>query len=389
MDLPRTRHLFRPGFDLELALSSFTEAREDEASLQNAAHMVSLMLRSWPGLLYLSLYKQRAIRSLILALRVNAIEVQDKILDVFSDLFNIKGAEQRVASSAQRFRPPNLFSSTGTFNLLDHYLALMVVTLINCGLVEAIVHVLEYSSDLSRKATLLMGQLTQIASRNLPSEYGVRVHALPDLFRAMFARLDEKGVGSGTRQRAKGKRLLWRSVRSMVMSSTWFANQAATTPAPSDWANSVTTSTRTASQVDEGMFRNMLLEANVLNTKDHTKWNVDTLIHIFEAIQGHPRRLDEAMRLSKLGKRVLAFYHPFALQYSAMGSNAKTLRYTKLGCTVMQTLVSNGDGLRFLTEDKLLKELCESLDSDMMTSQRANDTLILGYFEMLGGADEE
>lgn len=384
MDLPRTRHLFRPGFDLELALSSFTEAREDEASLQNASHMVSLMLRSWPGLLYLSLYKQRAIRSLILALRVNAIEVQDKILDVFSDLFNIKGAEQRVASSAQRFRPPNLFSSTSTFNLLDHFLSLMVVTLINCGLVEAIVHVLEYSSDLSRKATLLMGQLTQIASRNLPSEYGVRVHALPDLFRAMFARLDEKGVGErdkAAREREKASLALC-AIDGHELDMV--RNQAATTPAPSDRSNSVTTSTRAASQVDEGMFRNMLLEANVLNTKDHTKWNVDTLVHIFEAIQGHPKRLDEAMRLSKLGKRVLAFYHPFALQYSAMGSNAKTLRYTKLGCTVMQTLVSNGDGLRFLAEDKLLKELCESLDSDMMTSQRAHDTLILGYFEMLG-----
>ena len=381
VDLPGTRKYFRPGFDLEVALSSFTEAREEEESLQSTSQVVSVMIRSWSGLFYLSLYNRRSIKSLILALRVNSLNVQDKILDVFSSLLDVRGTESKSKSTTtQRFRPPSLVSGSCKFNLFDHYLALIVITLIDCGLVEAIVHVLENSTKLSRKATLLMGQLTQVTSKNLPSDYGVRVHALPDLFRAMLIRPgDKERSGGGGKEKAS---LALGAIEDFE--SETVRNRASITQSTRGRSNSATISTRTTAQVDEVMFRAMLAESNALNTKDYTKWNIDSLVHIFEAVSGNSKRLEEAMRSSKLVKRVLAFYHPFSLQYAAIANNEKTQRYTKLGCVVLQTLVSSPDGIKTLVEDKLLKEIRESLATDMMASQRTQETLTIGYFEMLG-----
>ncbi|UZJ53770.1 hypothetical protein CBS101457_003090 [Exobasidium rhododendri] len=391
VDLPGTRKYFRPGFDLEVALSSFTEAREDEASLRSTSQVVSIMLRSWSGLFYLSLYDRRSIKSLILALRANSSQIQDKILDVFSSLLSIKGksgdakkttvATTTTTSGTQRFKSPALISGNDQFNLYDHYLALIVVTLIECGLVEAIVHVLENSIDLSRKATLLMGQITQLASRHLPSDYGIRVHALPDLFRAMF-------IKPGDRERADCSNKMNKAALALRTLGGFeretVRNQVLLKNAKRNRSHSGTVSARAATQVDDLALRAMLAESNALSAKDYTKWNIDVLIHIFEAIAGNPKRLEETIRSSKIIKRVLAFYHPFTLQYAAVPNNVKTQRYTKLGCVMLSTLLSYPDGIRTLAEDKLLKEIRESLETDMISSTRTHDTLTIGYFEMLG-----
>lgn len=390
VDLPGTRKYFRPGFDLEVALSNLTEAREDLDSLQSTAQVASIMLRSWPGLFYLSLYQHRSIKSLVLALRVNSIEVQEKILDMLCNLLDIKGKEGKagITASTQRFKPPFTSHATSKINLYDHYLALLVLILVECGLVEAIVHVLENRTELSRKATLLMGHLTQIAAHHLPSEYGVRIHALPDLFRAIFTRPFQ---GSSSATGGKGERGQGQEKASQALSTidNYEREQARiqtlhslSTPIRSTLV--VTMNTRAVSQVDEATFRSLLLEANVLNTKEYTKWNIDALIQTFEALQNHSKRLEETIRVSKLFKRALAFFHPFSLQYSTIANTNKSQKYTKLGCILLSSLLTHGEGIRLLADDKLLKEIRESLSTDLMTSQRTKETLTVGYFEMLG-----
>ena len=70
-------------------------------------------------------------------------------------------------------------------------------------------------------------------------------------------------------------------------------------------------------QIDDTTFRNMLLETQVLvSPKDHTRWNVDILLDLFEGPLMSPTRLEEATKGSKICRRVLAFYHPSEGRYA-------------------------------------------------------------------------
>lgn len=51
-------------------------------------------------------------------------------------------------------------------------------------------------------------------------------------------------------------------------------------------------------------------------TKDHTKWNFDTLQELLEGPLLNPKRMEEAIKVSKYIKRLISFYHPFSHRFS-------------------------------------------------------------------------
>lgn len=138
-----------------------------------------------------------------------------------------------------------------------------------------------------------------------------------------------------------------------------------------------------AMQIDDVSFRNLLLETQVLATKDHTKWQYDMILELLEGPLHNPKRLDESMRASKFMRRLLGFYHPFAYRYadlrnSRVGATGRAptfkrhvlliffdpqgnAKWTHLSCTLLNTLLSNPDGIRYLHEDKLLRQIVDSL----------------------------
>lgn len=132
-------------------------------------------------------------------------------------------------------------------------------------------------------------------------------------------------------------------------------------------------------QIDDAHFRNLLLETQVLNTKDHTRWAFEILTELLEGPLLAPKRLDEAMRASKFMRRLLSFFHPFSYRYSDTKRSAvsccsralqeigltirwqNTIKYTKLGCTIITTLLASPDGVRYLAEDQLLRQIADCL----------------------------
>jgi len=88
--------------------------------------------------------------------------------------------------------------------------------------------------------------------------------------------------------------------------------------------------------------------------------------------------MEEAIKLSKFLKRLMNFFHPFSHRFSDIERNKVSalenhsllfstmywqtnLRWVKLGCTLLTTLLASPDGRRFLTsEDDLLKQLTRS-----------------------------
>lgn len=114
-------------------------------------------------------------------------------------------------------------------------------------------------------------------------------------------------------------------------------------------------------------------------TKDHTKWNFEVLHDLIEGPLLNPKRMEEAIKVSRFIRRLLSFFHPFSHRFSDMEKDKVKLqwlfwflssfswtlqinqRWIKLGCSLMSTLMASADGIRFLsTEDLLLKQLTKS-----------------------------
>ena len=83
--------------------------------------------------------------------------------------------------------------------------------------------------------------------------------------------------------------------------------------------------------IDDAHFRNLLLETQVLSTKDHTKWNVEIMLELLEGPLLNPKRLDEAMRASKFMRRLCGFFHPFGYRYSEIRKSRVSVRTFALG----------------------------------------------------------
>ena len=51
-------------------------------------------------------------------------------------------------------------------------------------------------------------------------------------------------------------------------------------------------------------------------TKDYTKWNFETLQELIEGPLLNPKRMEEAIKLSKFIRRLMSFFHPFSHRFS-------------------------------------------------------------------------
>ncbi|KAA1078672.1 hypothetical protein PGTUg99_011011 [Puccinia graminis f. sp. tritici] len=148
--------------------------------------------------------------------------------------------------------------------------------------------------------------------------------------------------------------------------------------------------------IDDVSFRNLVIETQVLVTKDHTRWNIVKLLELIEGtLYMNSKRLEELTRSTKVMKRLLGFLHPFEGRYPYIKRTKHTSRYTKLACSTLQTLLSDPVGVKFLSEDKLVEQIglgLRQLDQHagaqshevLFSQSRVEDTLTHGYFEMLG-----
>ncbi|ORZ19033.1 Rapamycin-insensitive companion of mTOR, N-term-domain-containing protein [Absidia repens] len=456
LDSPDRRTYLRPGMELETIIAPFTESSKGanyEERLKNSAKVVTLLLKSWSGVLYMCANNMRAARSVVQALRTPVTETKKMVLDMFFDIFNVQlpkdhnnflagrqhtvtmsvpdtiatkvtkplpgtsssssttttaaAAAAAAATSAANNRSLNSGRTTASnserLNMMDQHLSIILIIFIESDILMALIDMVK-SDDvyISRKATLLIGEILQLSTRLLPILMAIQVQSLPKLF-ALASNFDDELVRhNATAALAHIDRLTRVRARYATSSSTGIRN-----------GDSTTTTTTTTTQervhevkrkmgyaIDDPHFRQLLLDSQVLNTKDYTKWSWDTIVELLQGPLLNPKRLDEAMRGKKFIKRLLAFYRPFKHQFSDINcTKANVVRYVKTGCILLSTLLSHVDGVRYLEENKLLNQLAEALDEldplknrdgsaelaePIFSKERMTHTLSGGYFTLMG-----
>ncbi|GAA5935683.1 hypothetical protein JCM3775_003381 [Rhodotorula graminis] len=410
VDHPDTRQWLRPGVDVEVILAGFTEVHGKGSTVEErvkaSAGLVATFLQSWSGLFYLNIHGRQALTSLVDSLTNPSQVIRDTLLDMLFGVFNVKSPapHEQGRPSFSTLSAPSSASAPGAnapqrrTNLIDQFMAVLLLIFVEAGLIEALASLAADPKDPSTatKVSLLIGEILSLANRVLPASHAVRVQSLPSLF-ALTAGFDpsrERLAASdallkvGRFEREREQRVAGAGA---LESRRARANSLED---PQQRASASISSVRLAAalSMDDLAFRNLLLESGVLSAKEETRWVPDALYTLVQGPLRNARRLEEATRATKFMRRVLAFYHPFALRFSDLPKDPLTDKWVDLGCEIVSMLVASPVGVQFLVEDKLLPQLAEALfqlDTAsgapiLLTKDRVEGTISSGYFSMLG-----
>ncbi|TGO22247.1 hypothetical protein BPAE_0176g00120 [Botrytis paeoniae] len=412
LDSPHRRQYLRSGYELEILFTSFTDSLfVKEEILKQNSKAISYAMNSWPGLMTLSMYDFRAIKSLISCLILPNPIVRETVIDMLYGILRIKSPFWATSFLAGRRlttygRVANLKTApakasaqsatddeSGDKSFVDHYTALLLAVLINAGMVEGLLQVTSDTDNamLKRKTTLLIGETLKLASQLLPSSWSAEIQLLPGLFAAasQFGSDGRLVATSTVYQISSVSRTLYRSAPSI--STTLSINNS------HDNLSSLGDQPKSNPNVafDETTFRQLLVESQVLASTNPIKWKWDIILRIIEGPLTNGKRLDEAVKASKFIKRIMSFYRPFKYKFSEVRNTRINQKYIKVGCALMHTLLQTVEGVKYLADNKLLRQIAECLaqcdpTSGLTASQptfskeRLSETLACGYFAMLG-----
>ena len=254
----------------------------------------------------------------------------------------------------------------------------------------------EILSDLAlkRKATLLLTEVCKLADYSLPRTLSAGLQVIPRPMNTAFdmavgddplqtaivyqldsvnRTLNQSGLDTKSRSRSDS--------RSQEIPAMIRVNEAAKTKLSVD--------------MEELQFRSIILDTQVLASTNYLKWKWDLISDIVEGPMLHPKRLDDAIKATKFLKRLVAFYRPFKHKFSDARNTKPNQRYVRTGCALIKTLLQNPEGIIYLSENKLLRQLAECIaqldpssglvsETPMFSAQRVADTLSGGYFALLG-----
>ncbi|KAG9590620.1 hypothetical protein KCV04_g21342, partial [Aureobasidium melanogenum] len=244
---------------------------------------------------------------------------------------------------------------------------------------------------LKRKTTLLIGEVLKLANQLLPSEWSAELQVLPDLFhQATSFGQDERSQAVATVYQVDSvNRTLYRSVGGGPGVKSTRADEFEPTKSAEQ------PKVQMSANMDEAQFRGLLMECQVLNTVNYTKWRWDLIQPMIEGPLTNSRRLDEAMKATKFVHRLLGFLRPFKYRFSDAKNTKPNQRYVRAGCALVRTLLLTPEGTKYLADNKMLRQIAECLaqfdrmsgitsTTPLFSPERLADTLVGGYFAILG-----
>ncbi|KAG0264471.1 hypothetical protein DFQ27_001208 [Actinomortierella ambigua] len=386
LEAPETRKYIRQGLDSEMVMSGFTDIYSHGNSYSDrvraSGRIITAMIRSWAGLFDLCANEKRAIRSLVESLRLPIQENRSLLLDIFYDIFRIntpKWLVEYLQGKAVKPKEEELEeywkAHKEMFGLVDHHQSVVLTVFLEAGLMEALISLIENGGRnpklgdhdgqiVVRKAIFLISELMQLSARVLPTAKSIQIHSLAQLFTLATNFQDPV-------------------LRHVATEAFWFIDMISRSESgfkperqEAHEGQVDRAKMRAASQVDEVEFRTMLLDSQVLQTKDVSKWRWPKILEIIQGPLLNPRRLDDAVRSTKFMKRLLAFYRPLNRRYSS-------------------EKLANEEGTKFLMHNKILRLIAEGLtqlvpvhghpgSDPIFSRERMESTMTSGYFEMLG-----
>lgn len=260
---------------------------------------------------------------------------------------------------------------------------------------QALSDLIEEETDpsLRRKATLLLTEVLKLANHSLPQHLSAKLQVLPHLLPAAINFEGENhDVSTSTIYQIE-------SINRTLARSGGFSSGHGRYSVDVDISASILSGDqgkdKLSPAMDETQFRNAIMETNVLNTVNYIKWKWELIHRLVEGPLTNPKRVEESIKGSKFMKRLIGFYRPFKYRFSMVPNTKPNQRYVRTGCALMRTLLQTPDGIKYLAENKFLRQVAECLaqvdrmsgltsSSPLFSREQMTNTLSGGYFAMLG-----
>lgn len=245
-----------------------------------------------------------------------------------------------------------------------------------------------------RKPTLLLSEILKLTNHSLPTTMSAGLQLMPSLVNLATQSDLEEGTSSmgmvyqidsvnRTLNRSGLAPKLQPAATSLYQEPTAIVRQTESVKP------------RLIVEMDELQFRALILDTQVLGSNNHLKWKWDLIHDIVEGPLQNPKRLEEAIKATKFLKRLIAFYRPFKYRFADVRNAKPNQRYVRVGCALIKTLLQNPEGISYLGESKLLRQLGECVaqmdplsgltsETPIFSADRVLETLSGGYFAMLG-----
>lgn len=415
-DTPELRKLLFVSQELEGPFSLFTDnlnAHASEERLRSGLKSIAGLLNSWQGLFTLSQTGFSSISSLLLSLQHPSPLAQDLILDLLFDIFHItppswtssflagrrlttygrvRALPEQVADAAKEAVADD---AVERLSLLEHWTSLLLEIFLQCGLIPTVTMLVEEAEEQSieRKATILLAEVQKLADRILPPNMSRPIQPLSAVMRLPKDSLildDEYGLQNMVYQLDSVSKTMTRTAP--VARSRGNSTNSQQTVAPPSVQQPTTKYPADMNEVD---FRELLVASQVLNHVNLLKWRWDIIHDIIAGPLTNRKLFSMAANDSKWLKRMFNCYRPFKYRFCEIRNTKPNQRYVRTGCLLIKSLLKFPEGVQYLLENKLFRQLAECLAQldpasnitsaqPMFSVERVRDTLTGGYFQILG-----
>ncbi|KAL7836094.1 hypothetical protein AOLI_G00273780 [Acnodon oligacanthus] len=422
---PQTRQYVRADVELEQILAPYTDFHyrhnpdtteaqlktDREARFSASKMAIVAAFRSWSGIINLCKVGNSGIQSLIGLLCIPNMEIRKALLEVLYEIFRlpvpmVTADFEEALHSIDPSRPQDSWRLGDGFvaaeakvllphrarsrpDLLDNYLALILSTLISCGLLEGLVEVVTSSEDvLSVRATVLLGELLHMASSLLPHSHSHHLHCLPTLINmaASFDISPEKRLraSAAVTQLKRLHELKKRSAKPHSLYLQLILKQSSRRDSHRSHRDGYII------KDTEDALMMSLRDSQILNHKQNLEWNWVLISTVLKWPNSNLRNYRDE-QVHKFVRRLLYFYKPSSKLFCVLElEHPKAPQLTLAGCQLINFLLDSDDDGQVYLED-LVKDIVQWLSSfSGMKSERSLQsngllsTLSQHYFLFLG-----
>ncbi|CAG84739.2 DEHA2A10230p [Debaryomyces hansenii CBS767] len=407
LDSENTRKFLRNGHDLNSLVSTFSSIDSGEEDkniptfkLQKAAFSLSIILKNWNGLMSFSHNNFACLKDLILNLKKKGPKLRDIIMDIILDMLRIEMLPWLKSSSIgdviqcfnnyghnsnYSFEYDEISPESFEFNLINHYLGLIIAILINHGIIDLLIEVIEENSNEAntKKATKLVTHIYSMANNFLPNELLQSKLILPSLRNECLEHSSTFKIWQSTRRSNE------------VTQASGFDPSNSSSKKLKLYIKNVSIGSRY--NIDDTEFKNMVNNIRILTIKEYEDWNWNLLFSFIQGPLRNPKRFDEILEKNpKFLKRLMSFYRPFKFRFCNMPITHKNFKmYINIGCQLLETYLTLNQGIKYLSSNKLLPQVSEIFaqvdpysgivaKEPILSKKRLENTLSIGYVKFIG-----
>lgn len=365
---------FRKGKDLSSILTPFTDvdlynysSKSSKNFMTQSSIAMQVCLRSWVGAICFDL------NLFVQCMTLPSSEIQETLLNVLDGILWLPSSSPLDHASA------NKTSSNNSERLLNQFTAILLHRLQLLGLQEKLVRLQGdgLTEQICRKAQQIGAKIFALSAKLIPS------HAVVKQSMALPKELEETLAKAPPYSLPTASIALFGTEAELPSIATWRT------------APSLQTFIRFGVNIDDFTFKNLILSTHVLDTKMFRHWNWDALMELVQGPLRSPKRLDEVTRGSKFLKRLFAFYRPFKYRFSNVSISKEHTRYVEVGKELMKSLLETQEGIRYLAQNKLFRQIAECLaqldplsgivsNEPLLSVRRFKSTLCCAYSELIG-----